>query len=309
LSTQEPQDTHHPVNDVVAPPPTPVEPDERPSRPPRARRFWAILSAALGVVAVISAAMLIVSPSWRATAGLWITAVLVLAAVGAGIVALERRGHLRGLAIAALSVAAITGVATVAGTLPLPDLEAHVYGYKNCPILSDHVPEGIDEDAFLTAFYAPALVGVDTDDAPALSFGTPVRMAPTAAVDHDKIIAVFTAGAPIDVTDAAKSHPDNGAYLAVPVTIEAANDGLGCFRWQAPPSYWYEYGGKAVEFTTVSIPGYPDIEDGGKSNPDGTFTYYDIFDVTPAAAANGGYELDLLEPDGTIKPVYWEAST
>jgi len=65
------------------------------------------------------------------------------------------------------------------------------------------------------------------------------------------------------------------------------------------------YDGDYMEYTTVSIPGYPTIEDGGRDNGDGTLTYYDIFDVSQEDVSNGGYEFDLLEPDGTIKSVFW----
>jgi len=88
--------------------------------------------------------------------------------------------------------------------------------------------------------------------------------------------------------------------------MEAIPDGgLECFDWNAPPSYWFSYSGEGTPYSTVSIPGYPTIEDGGRDNGDGTLTYYDIFDLTPAAVSDGGYELDLLEPDGTVKPVFW----
>jgi hypothetical protein len=273
------------------------------SRPRRAA--WLIAAVALGALAALSCILLAV-PAWGEGAGPWVTVVLALGSIGAGIVELEHRRGRSGWAVSAVAVAAVAGVVATAGALAQPDLAVHVYGYKDCLMLTGTPPEGIDPESFMTAFYAPSLVGVDTTVEPSLAYGTPITVAASADTESTDL-ATFTAGAVVDVTTSARSSPEHGVYLAVPVTVEAVNEGaLDCFDFHAPPSYWFTYSGDATPYTIVSIPGYPTIDDGGIDNGDGTLTYYDIFDVTPQAAADGGYELDMLEPDGTIKPVFWE---
>jgi hypothetical protein len=268
-----------------------------------------VIALSLGLLAAVSCGLLLL-PAWRSAFGPWVTAALAVSSIAAGIVALERRHGRSAWVVGAITIAGIAGVIAVAGAVPQPDLAVHVYGYKDCLFPTGTPPDGIDPDSYESAFYAPALLEKDPSGGASLSFGTSITVAGT-PFEGSEELAKITVGAPVDVTAAAGSAaPSQGAYLAVPVTIEAVNEGaLDCYGFRAPGSYWVDMAGDATQYTTVTIPGYPTIEDGGVDNGDGTFTYYDIFDVSAAEAAHGDYELDLLEPDGTIQAVVWtEAS-
>ena len=266
------------------------------------------ITLVLGGLTVVSGLLLVGLPAWRTGVGARVTVALAVATIASGIVVLEIRRVRSRWAVAAVVVAGATGIVAAAAALPQQDLEAHVYGYADCPFMTGTPPDGVNPESYMNAFYAPGLVGVETSTADPLPFGSAVDVAATAAEGSDAL-ARFTVDAAVDVTAATTSAsagpPANGVYLAVPVTIEAVDVGaLSCMGWSAPPSFWVNVGGDAIPFTTVSIPGYPTVEDGGVDNGDGTYTYYDVFDIA-AGEVNGSYELDLLEPDGTVQPVYW----
>ena len=275
--------------------------------PPRSRRI-ALIALGLGIAAAVSC--ILVLSFWNSAIGPWVTVGLALAGVACGAVALEGHGH-HASAISAVVLAGAAGVVAIASALPQPDLAIHVYGYKDCPMIySAEVPADLDPEGHMTAFYVPTLVGVETSPDDPLSFGTPITVAATPADPADDL-ARLTAGQPVDVTAAAASSstpaPVNGAYIAVPVTVEAVNENaLSCYGYSAPPTYWFDSSGDFTEYTTVTIPDYPTIEGGGVDNGDGTYTYYEIFDIDPAAVADGGFNMDLLEPDGAFKSVYWK---
>ena len=290
----------------VIPPVGPPPALDRGSAAPARSRLPAVLALALGAAALLSCLLLLFA-GWGQTAGPSVTVALAVAAIAAGVVALEGGGRRSAAAVAGVVMALVAGVFGAASAIPQPDLGVHVYGYADCQLLSGTPPDDIDidADAYSSAFFAPDLVGVDTISEPSFPYGRTITVAPTAAMEP-RDIATFTVDAPVDVTEKAAAPPQNGMYVAVPVTVEATPDGgLDCFSWTAPPSYWFVYDGDYTEYTTVSIPGYPTIEDGGRDNGDGTLTYYDIFDVSQEDVSNGGYEFDLLEPDGTIKSVFW----
>ncbi|WP_426324533.1 hypothetical protein [Microbacterium sp. E-13] len=264
----------------------------------------ALLALVFGALAAVSCVLLFL-PAWNSSAGPWVTMALAGTGVAAGIVALEPGGRRWPGAATGVVMALVAGVFGAASAIPQPDLAIHAYGYADCQPLSETPPDGFDEEAYYSAFFAPDLVGIDTLTEPSFPYGRSVTVAPTGATDP-RDIAIFTVDDPVDVTDKAAAPPQKGVYVAVPITMEATpGGGLECFSWNAPPSYWFVYDGQGPGYTQVSIPGYPTIEDGGRDNGDGTFTYYDIFDVSPEDVSNGGFELDLLEPDGTVKPVFW----
>ncbi|MFE5410046.1 hypothetical protein [Microbacterium sp. NPDC056569] len=288
---------------VIPPGGLPPVPDRASASPARSR-VPAMLALVFGALAAVSCLLLLI-PAWGSTAGPWVTMALAIAGIASGIVALEGGGRRAASATAGVVVALVAGVFGAASAIPQPDLAVHVYGYADCQLLSGTPPDDMDPDSYYSAFFAPDLVGVDTIAEPSFAYGTTITVAPTGAMEP-RDIATFRVNAPVDVTDRAGSPPQNGVYVAVPVTIEATPDGgLECFQWRAPPSYWFVYDGDYTAYTTVSIPGYPTIEDGGRDNGDGTLTYYDIFDVSQEDVSNGGFELDMLEPDGTIRPVFW----
>ena len=73
-----------------------------------------------------------------------------------------------------------------------------------------------------------------------------------------------------------------------------------------PSSWWLAESGEEFELATVSIPEFPTLEDGGVPDPTGdSLVYYDVFDVSPAAAADGSYYTVLLAPDASQQFVYW----
>ncbi|MDL9979369.1 hypothetical protein [Microbacterium candidum] len=132
------------------------------------------------------------------------------------------------------------------------------------------------------------------------------------AVRTGKDALTFIVGAPKDITAAAKAGgaaaPKQGAYLAVPVTsreidASAITDANGV---EYPGGYWSTPANlNGVESIDVSIPGYPTLTKVQNPNADGTWSYWEIFDVPASTISTGRYEIDLTLPDGTVEPWYW----
>ena len=213
-------------------------------------------------------------------------------------------------------VALVIGVVTTAAALPPPDLYAHVYGYADdpgpvpdCPTPSDP-PDGTDPGFWEGAFYATELGAQGASSAP-LPFETKVSMSQTAT----QLPAMsMTVGRPVDATqaaaDASVSPPEQGVYLAVAVTYaDPGEQAFSCgFSPAFPSSWWLSDAGEEFELATVSIPDFPTLEDGGIADPTGdSLVYYDIFDVSPAAAAGGSYYTVLLTPEASQQFVSWGA--
>ena len=119
----------------------------------------------------------------------------------------------------------------------------------------------------------------------------------------------MTASAPIDITQAAVDGsidpPVNGVYLAVKVSYTDPEDPtFACFKPAWPSSWWVTTAGDEIDLATVSVPGYPTLEDGGITTEDSA-SYYDVFDVSPEAAASGRYQIILLAPDLSKQIFSW----
>ena len=291
---------------VEAEMPPPATPRPSPNRP------MEITALALGIAAAVSCILAL--SLWNSAAiGLWVAVGLAIAGAACGVAALERRGH-HPAAISAVVIASVAGVVAIAGALPQPDLEAHVYGYaagpdappddadaSECPGLPD-VPAGYDADFFYGAMYA-------ADGPPSgtlvLAFDATVTLASTAT---ERTLMTMAAGQPIDVTEAAQSAavdpPERGRYIAVPVLYSEPTDDLACIQPTWPSTWWATDSGAEIELATVSIPGYPTLEEGGSGTED-SLTYYDIFDVDPEAAASGAFRVVLLNPDLTQQTILW----
>lgn len=306
----------HDVPTGVIDPPTDTAGELPPESRTSQNRTLALIALALSVAAGVSCLLLLVVPSWNSPIGASVTVVLALAAVLCAIVALER-GRKTATAVCAVVVASVVGVLTTAAALPAPDLYAHVYGYADeplpgldCPTPAP-APDGTESDFWVGAFYAtePSADGVSAS-AP-LAFETKVFMSQTATQMPAMSMAI---GQPVDVTqaaaDASVPPPESGVYLAVPVTYADPDDeAFSCgFSPAWPTSWWLAESGEQFELANVSIPDFPTLEDGGVPNPTGdSLVYYDVFDVTPGAAAGGSYYTVLLTPDAAEQFVYWGA--
>ena len=299
--------TEPPTVESTGSPPT----ESRPSP----SRTLALIALALGIAAAVS--WILSLSFWSSSIAPWVTVGLAVASVACGAVALERRDH-RASAITAVVLAGAVGVFAIAGALPQPDLEAHVYGYAapsenapadaeaaECPALPTP-PSDFDEELFYGAMYAADLANKTTAAEPVLPYDATVTLAATATEED---IMTMAAGRPIDVTEAAAGAsvdpPERGRYIAVPVMYtEPRDEALACFSPAWPSSWWATESGEEIELAMVSIPGYPTLEDGGSATED-SLTYFDIFDVDPEAAASGDFVIYLLNPDLTQQAVYW----
>jgi hypothetical protein len=290
-------------------PPESDVPEHRRTRPGALE----VIALALSAVAGVSCLLLLV-PAWNSQIGVTTTIILAVAATLCAVVALERR---RGtvMATCAVIVALVAGVATTAAALPAPDLYAHVYGYADtplpdldCPTIAP-VPAGTDADLWSGAFYATELTGDGLSSSAPLDFETKVFMARTATQMPAMSMAV---GGPVDVTqaaaDASVPPPQGGVYLAIAVSYaDPDEEAFSCsFSPAFPASWWLAESGEEFELVAVSIPDFHTLEDGGVPDPTGqSLVYYDIFDVSPEAAASGSYYTALLTPDASNQFVYW----
>ena len=306
--------------DAVAPAEYASESVPSAAAPPRRRRALALTAVGLGAAAVAVCLVQLVSASSTG----WLVA-LGLAVAGAicGSVALERREH-RPPAIWGVALGGLASVLAIAGVLPPPDLEAHVYGYAagpasesgeaeaesmpdgtECPAFPEP-PDGYEAEFFNGSMYAADLSEKTTADQPVLAYDEAVTLASTATDDE---LMVMTVAAPVDVTQAAAAGsvdpPRNGVYLAVPVIYSEFSDmALSCIEPAWPSSWWVTDAGDELDLAAVSIPGYPRLEDGGEATDD-TALYYDIFDLRPEDAASGLFQIYLLAPDLSQQVVYW----
>ncbi|SFS00831.1 hypothetical protein SAMN04487846_1413 [Microbacterium sp. cf046] len=292
-----------------APPEGDAKPEHRRTRPGAIE----IIALALGAAAGLSC-LLLLAPASNSPIGVTATIILALAAVLCAIVALERRGK-SAVAICGVVVALIAGVFTTAAAVPAPDLYAHVYGYADapgpvldCPTTAP-APTGTDTAFWEGAFYATELGADGTSASEPLAFETKVFMSQTAT---EMPVMSMAVGLPVDVTqaaaDASVPPPEGGVYLAIPVTYADPDEqAFSCaFSPAWPASWWLAESGEEFELVTVSIPDFPTLEDGGVPNPTGdSLVYYDIFDVSPEAAAGGSYYTVLLTPDASEQYVYW----
>ncbi|MET0779916.1 MAG: hypothetical protein ABWZ16_00170 [Microbacterium sp.] len=294
-----------------APPAGDATPEHRRTRPGAIEVIALALSAAAGV-----SCLLLLAPAWNSPIGVTATIILALAAVVCAIAAIERRRK-TAIAICAAVVALIAGVVTTAAALPPPDLYAHVYGYADVPLpaldcpTTAPAPTGTDADLWAGAFYATELWADGVSASAPFAFETKVFMSQTAT---EMPVMSMAIGRPVDVTqaaaDASVPPPEGGVYLAVPVTYADPDDqAFSCaFSPAWPASWWLAESGEEFELATVSIPDFPTLEDGGVPNPTGdSLVYYDVFDITPEAAAGGSYHTVLLTPDASEQSVYWGA--
>ena len=300
---------------LIEPPPTDTAGGSPPESTTTQNRTLALIALALSIAAGVSCLLLLV-PSWNSPIGASVTVLLALAAVLCAIVALES-GRKTATAVCAVVVALVAGVLTTAAALPAPDLHAHVYGYADAPApaadcpTAAPAPTGTDSDLWAGAFYATEPWADGVSSSVPLAFETKVLMSQTATQMPAMSMAI---GQPVDVTqaadDASVPPPESGVYLAIPVTYADPDDqAFSCgFVPAWPTSWWLAESGEQFELATVSIPDFPTLEDGGVPNPTGdSLVYYDVFDVTPAAAAGGSYYTVLLTPDAAEQAVSWGA--
>ena len=151
-------------------------------------------------------------------------------------------------------------------------------------------------------------------DGPGSSPGTPLAFGAAQtmqSVRTRKDALKFVVDTPVDITAAARAagapSPENGAYIAVPITsTEIDAPAISDENGPAYPSgSWFASDGRTLSDVSISVPDYPTLEQVDQANPDGTWSFYDIFDVPPDVIQHGRYRLELYDPSGGSQFWYW----
>jgi hypothetical protein len=155
-------------------------------------------------------------------------------------------------------------------------------------------------------YVADASATGSSPDVP-LAFGDGLTMQ---SVRTGKDALKFVVSAPIDITAVARAagapEPTAGAYIAVPITsteidVEALTDAKGI---QYPAGYWTTPDDDTDQ-SEIVVPSYPLLQNVDAANPDGTWSYYEIFDVPVSAMTDGEWELPIAGRDGAGQYWYW----
>jgi hypothetical protein len=249
----------------------------------------ALVAAILG--AVIAFVPLIGLFSW----------LLLIAAVVLAIVALARRAPGKGMAIAAIVVAALGFVASVVWSLSVALFGGWWSGISDdYPDYSDDYSDGDPSPAPDGGFGYPSLSAPDLDVegssvADALPLGTAVTLHDDSAGDDVWDVSV---GAFEDITAAASADtPMHGAFVAVPVELTNLTDEpiypTDDYAY-VPYSRLITGDGGTAEVALVSDPdAYPSVWEIGPIDAGESITYYEIFDVGASVATSGTYVLEL----------------
>jgi hypothetical protein len=232
---------------------------------------------------------------------------LFLTAIVLAIVSLVRRAPGKGMAIAAIIVAALSAIFSVFWallTLVFGGLAAFISETDYDP-----VPE---EDYSYPSLSAPELDADGNTLTDPLALGTTITIADDEAGED---VWEMTVGPFEDITAdvAANSEetPLYGAFIAVPVELTNVSDDeidLATYEYVPYSTFVTDDGGEAEMAYIMNPDEYPGIWDAGAAEsgtvePGETVLYYEIYDVGVDAAASGAYVLDL----DSGQSVFWGA--
>lgn len=277
-----------------------------PMPPPQSRASpIAITALVLAIVGIVFALL----PFVTFAAGLLLIPAIVLA-----IVALAKGPRGRGLAIGALvtsGAAVLVSAGMIVVTIALTgtiarDVQARLADPQPQASPSAAADGPRSYDVYVTL---PSDAGTTLSDP--LSPGTTLT---AKAIGSGRDALRVSVGAAIDVSSAARTGgaaaPENGAYVAVPVTISVL-DGDALTDEESeniviPASEWVSSSGEEIGPVDISVPGYPGLQDVDlpTARP---VTFYDVFDVRPTNLTHGVYGFRLfLDADGQgSDAVFW----
>jgi hypothetical protein len=233
---------------------------------------------------------------------------LFLAAIVLAIVSLVRRAPGKGMAIAAIIVAALSAIVSVFwGLLML------VFGGLTAFISDsefDPVPE--EEEYFYPSLSAPELDADGNTLADPLALGTTITIADDNAGEDvwEMTVGPFE-DITADVLANSEEAPLYGAFIAVPVELTNVSEeeiDLTTYEYVPYSTFITNDGGEAESAYIINPDEYPGIWDAGAAesgtvDPGETVVYYEIYDVGAEAAASGAYVLDL----DSGQSVFWGA--